>query len=128
MKGAENAWRSRTETTNFETHSKAMRWSKTGKVWHVRKKKWVEEQNGDHERRTSEEDVGDLLLGVDEVLGNPAIPKKKNGKGNEDEVQRIGQETNLLRHQALTFHLARKPISLALELQQFSMSIKGMRQ
>ena len=36
----------------------------------------MEEQNGDHERRNSEEDVGDLLLGVDEVLGNPAIPKR----------------------------------------------------
>ena len=51
----------------------------------------MEEQNGDHERRTSEEDVGDLLLGVDEVLGNPAIPEeqsipKENRKGNEDEV------------------------------------------
>ena len=53
-----------------------MRWPKTGKVWHVGKKKCVEEQNGDHERRNSEEDVGDLLLGVDEVLENPAIPKR----------------------------------------------------
>lgn len=54
----------------------------------------MEEQNGDHERRTSEEDVGDLLLGVDEVLGNPAIPEepsipKRNGKGNEDEVHHV---------------------------------------
>lgn len=54
----------------------------------------MEEQNGDHERRTSDEDVGDLLLGVDEVLGNPAIPEeqsipKKNGKGNEDEVHHV---------------------------------------
>ena len=38
----------------------------------------MEEQNGDHERRTSEEDVGDLLLGVDEVLGNPAIPEEQS--------------------------------------------------
>lgn len=70
----------------------------------------MEEQNGDHERSNSEEDVGDLLLGVGEVLGNPAIPKK-NGKGNEDEGPRQrslndeyvleldippGKETNLL--------------------------------
>lgn len=40
---------------NFEAHSKATCWSKPGKVWHVRKKKWVEEQNGDHERRNREE-------------------------------------------------------------------------
>lgn len=90
----------------------------------------MEEQNGDHERRTSEEDVGDLLLGVDEVLGNSAIPKreeqtipKKNGKGNEDEVHHVPAPS-------LTFHLERKPISCPgtpLDVQphqRFSMPIK----
>ena len=28
----------------------------------MRKKQWVEEQNGEHERRTSDEDVGDVVL------------------------------------------------------------------
>ena len=50
----------------------------------MRKKQWVEEQNGEHERRTSDEDVGDLLLGVDEVLGNPAIPRRgRTGKATK---------------------------------------------
>lgn len=65
----------------------------------------MEEQNGGYERRNSEEDVGDLLLGVDEVLGNPAMPKK-NGKGNEDE-----DEVHHVPAPSLTFHLERKPIS-----------------
>lgn len=37
----------------------------------------MEEQNGDPERSNSEEDVGDLLLGVGEMLGNLAIPKRE---------------------------------------------------
>lgn len=48
----------------------------------------MEEQNGDHERRNSEEDVGDLLLGVDEVLGNSAIPKREEHSQKERERQR----------------------------------------
>ena len=60
--------------------SKATRGSKTGKIWHGRKKQWVEEQNGEHERQTSEEDVGDLLLGVGEVLWEFSHSKKKKKK------------------------------------------------
>lgn len=105
-----------------------MRWSKTGKVWH--------EGSRNAWRSRTETTRGGPVKRMWEIYylvsmrcwGIRPFQKKKNGKGNEDEVQRIGQETNLLRHQALTFHLARKPISLALELQQFSMSIKGMRQ
>ena len=41
----------------------------------------MEEQNGDHERSNSEEDVGDLLLGVDEVLG--IQPFQKTGKATK---------------------------------------------
>lgn len=38
----------------------------------------MEEQNGDHERTDNDEDdAGDLLLGVDEVLENPAIPRRE---------------------------------------------------
>lgn len=84
----------------------------------------MEEQNGDHERRTSEEDVGDLLLGVDEVLGNPAIPEeqsipKKNGKGNEDEVHHVpapknkGCPSDDAMGPSLSFQLERKPISFS---------------
>ena len=61
------------------------------KIWHVRKKQWVEEQNGDHERRNSEEDVGDLLLGVGEVLWEFSHSKK--GKRERQRRRRSSSRT-----------------------------------
>ena len=76
----------------------------------MRKKEWVEEQNGEHERRAGEEDVGDVVL-VDYLVsmrcwGIQPFQEGENGKGNEDEVHHVpapnkhdippGKETNLL--------------------------------
>ena len=69
----------------------------------------MEEQNGDHERSNSEEDVGDLLLGVDEVLGNPAIPKR-TGKATKMKVH-DNDHLMINMSPSLIFHLERKPIS-----------------
>ena len=55
------------------------------------------------ERRNSEEDVGDLLLGVGEVLWEFSHSKKENGKGKEDEVHHVPAPS-------LAFYLERKPI------------------
>ena len=84
--------------TNFrETNSKATRGSKTGKIWHVRKKQWVEEQNGEHERRNSEEDVGDLLLGVGEVLWEFSHSKKgKRERQRRRSSSRTGTKLDIL--------------------------------
>ena len=51
----------------------------------------MEEQNGGHERRTSDEDVGDAVLVDDLVSVRRTIHSKrgKNGKGKEDEVHRV---------------------------------------
>ena len=54
-------------------------------------------------RRNSEEDVGDLLLGVGEVLWEFSHSKKENGKGKEDEVHHVPAPS-------LSFYLERKPI------------------
>ena len=93
----------------------------------MRKKQWVEEQNGGHERRTSDEDVGDVVL-VDCLVsvrcwGIRPFQEGKNGKGKEDEVHHVpapnkgkaGVHDNdhlmINMRSSLTFHLERKPIA-----------------
>lgn len=89
-----------------ETISKAMRWSKTGKVWHVGKKKknaW---------RSRTESTRGGTVKRMWEIYylvsmrcwGIRPFQKRRTGKATK-------MKFITYRHQALTFHLARKPIS-----------------